>query len=76
MLLGKNKWRRHTEEILKCHVRIEKKHFQDDYMFGTRQLKSLKLSQIWLKYVNILPAKFDFEQVRQNKVREVLVERI
>jgi len=25
-----------------------------------RQLKGLKLSQILLKYVNILPAKFDF----------------
>jgi len=38
-------------------------------MFGMRQLKSLKLSQVILKYVNILPAKFDFEKVKQNKVR-------
>jgi len=39
-------------------------------MFGKRQLKGLKLSQIILKYVNILPAKFDFEKVKQIKVRE------
>jgi len=56
----------------KCHVRIEKKPFQDDYMFGLRQLKGLKLSQIILKYVNILSAKFDFQKVKQNKVRENL----
>jgi len=41
---------------------MEKKHFQEDYMFGMRQLKGLKLSQIILKYVNILSAKFDFEK--------------
>jgi len=45
-------------------------------MFGMRQLKGLKLSQILLKYVNILPAKFAFEKVKQNKVREDLVKRI
>jgi len=45
-------------------------------MFGMRQLKGLKLSQIILKYVNILPAKFDFEKVKQNKARELLVQRI
>jgi len=45
-------------------------------MFGMRQLKGLKLSHIILKYVNILPATFDFEKVKQNKVREVLVQRI
>jgi len=50
------------EKIEKCQVRIEKKHFEDDYMFIMRQLKGLKLSQIILKYVNILPAKFDFEK--------------
>jgi len=43
-------------------------------MFGMRQLKGLKLSQIILKYLNILPAKFDFEKVKQNKVRENLGE--
>jgi len=48
-----------------------KKHFQDDYMFGMRQLKCLNLSQITFKYVDILPAKFDFEKVKQNKVREL-----
>jgi len=52
-----------------------KNHFQDDYMFGMRQLKCLKFSQIILKYVNILPAKFDFEKVKQNKVREVWVQK-
>jgi len=31
MLLGKNKWSWHTEKILQFQVRIEKKHFQDDY---------------------------------------------
>jgi len=45
------------DENIKCQVQIKKKHFQDDYMFGMRQLKCLKLSQIILKYVNILPAK-------------------
>jgi len=60
----------------KCQVRIEKKPFQDDYMFGMRQLKGLKLSQIILQYGNIFPAKFDFEKVKQNKVKEVLVQRI
>jgi len=40
-------------------------------MFGMRQLKGLKLSHIILKYVKILPAKFDFEKVKQNKVRAV-----
>jgi len=54
----------------------KKKHFQDDYMSGMRQLKCLKLSQIILKCVNILPAKFEFEKVKRNKVREVLVQRI
>jgi len=38
-------------------------------MFGMWQLKGLKLSQIIFKYVKILPAKFDFEEVKQNKVR-------
>jgi len=37
-------------------------------MFGMSQLKGLKLSQIILKYVNSLPAKF--EKVKQNKVRD------
>jgi len=45
-------------------------------MFGMRQLKGLKLSQIIFKYVSILPAKFDFEKVKQNKVRVVLISRI
>jgi len=40
-----------------------------------RQFKGLKLSQIILKYVNILPAKYDFEKVKQNKVREVLLQK-
>jgi len=40
-------------------------------MFVIRQLKGFKLSHIILKYVNILPAKFDFKKVKQNKVREV-----
>jgi len=62
MLLGKSKWRRHTEKILKCQVWIEKKHFLDDYMFGSRQLKGLRLSQFILKYLHILPAKIDFEK--------------
>jgi len=31
-------------------------------MFGLRQLKGLKLSQIIIKYVNILSEKFDFEK--------------
>jgi len=48
MWLGKSKWRWHTEKILKCQVRIEKKQFQDDYMFEMRRLKGLKLSQIIL----------------------------
>jgi len=52
----------HTERIKKCKVRVEKKHFQDDYMFGMRPLKGLEVSQIILIYVNILPAKFDFEK--------------
>jgi len=43
-------------------------------MFGMRQLKYLQLSQIILKYVNILPAKFDLKKVKQNKVREVLAQ--
>jgi len=46
------------------------------YMFGTRQMKSLKLSQIILKYVDIISAKFDCEKVKQNKVRDVLVQRM
>jgi len=41
-----------------------------------RQLKGLKVSRILLKYVNILPEKFDLENVKQNKVREVLGQRI
>jgi len=41
---------------------LKKKQFQDDCMFAMRQLKGLKLSHIILKYVNILPAKFDFEK--------------
>jgi len=45
-------------------------------MFGRRQLKGLTLSQVIFHCVNILPAKFDFEKVKQNKVREVLVQRI
>jgi len=45
------------------------------YMFGMRQLKGLKLSQIILQYVNILPAKFDIEKVKQNKVRVLLVQK-
>jgi len=63
MLLAKRKWRWHTEKILKCQVRIEKNLFQDDDMFGMRQLKGLKLSIIW-KYINILPAKFDWKWSR------------
>jgi len=59
-------------KIKKCQVQIEKKPFQDDYMFGLRQLKGLKLPQIILKYVNNLSAKFDFQKVKQNKVREDL----
>jgi len=45
------------KKIFKFQVRIEKKHFQDDYMFGMRQLNGLKLSQNILKYVNVLPAR-------------------
>jgi len=67
MLLGQSKWRWHTDKILKCQVWIEKKHFHDDYMLGMRQLKGLKLSQIKLKYVNILPAKFDFEKSKEEQ---------
>jgi len=52
-----------------AHRKNWKKPFQDDYMFGMRQLKGLKLSQIILKYVNILPAKFEFEKVKQNRVK-------
>jgi len=29
---------------------MEKKHFQDDYVFGMRQVKGLKLSEIILKH--------------------------
>ncbi|TNN41356.1 hypothetical protein EYF80_048469 [Liparis tanakae] len=36
-------------------------------MFGMRQVRGLKLSQIIFKYLNILPAKFDLEKVKQNK---------
>jgi len=40
--------------------KLKKKLFQDDYLFEMR-LKGLKLSQIILQYVNIHPAKFDFD---------------
>jgi len=53
----------------KFQVWIEKKHFQDDYTFGMRQLKGLKLSQIILTYVTILFAKFESKKVKHNKVR-------
>jgi len=76
MLLGKSKWRWHAEKILKCQVRIEKKHFQDDYLFGLRQLKGLKLSQIIITYVNILPEKFDFEKSEAEQSQKVSVQRI
>jgi len=47
-------------------------------MFVMRKLKGLKLSQIILKYFNNLPAKIDFalKKMKQNKVTEVLVQRI
>jgi len=50
-----------------------KMHFQDDYMFGMRQLKALQLSQIILKYVTILSAKFDFEKSRGTRSRSRFV---
>jgi len=76
MLLGKSKNEDGTQKKTeKCQVRIEKKHFQDD-IFGMRQLNCLKVSHIILKHVNILSANFDFEKVKQNKVREVLAPRI
>jgi len=49
---------------IKITGQFEKKHFQDDYMFGMRQLKGLTLSHIILKYDNILPEMFDFEKVK------------
>jgi len=55
----------------KFQVRIEKK---DDYFFGMMQLKGLHLFQIIVQYGNFLCAKFDFEKVKQNKVREDLVQ--
>jgi len=63
MLLGKSKWRWHTEKIEQFQARIEKKPHQDDYMFGMRQLKGLKLSQIILKYDKILK----YKKVNENK---------
>jgi len=43
---------------------LKKKLFQDDDLF-VMMLKGLKLSQIILTYVTILPAKFDFEHYRR-----------
>jgi len=40
-------WVRVNEDGMRKTIELkEKKHFQDDYMFGMRQLKGLKLSQI------------------------------
>jgi len=57
-------------------LNLKKKHFQDDYLFGMRQLKGLNLANIKVQYVNIHSANFDFEKVKQNKVRDVLVQRV
>jgi len=44
------------------NVRSELKKSTSRMIICLRQLKGLKLSQIILKYVNILPAKFDLEK--------------